>query len=150
MTNDKSGLASSKAEFANPGEHKILPETISKEPLGPVTRQNDSQWTDIVKWSLYAMIAAEELGVNSGNVDEMRSSSENAEVKRMLGVEGNLHEGLGLSKDWAYNVVKQVGNYDEMYERSMGDGELGIGISRAGSPNDLWTRGGLQYSPPFR
>jgi general L-amino acid transport system substrate-binding protein len=150
VTNDKSGLASSKAEFANPDDHVILPETISKEPLGPVTRQNDSQWTDIVKWTLYAMIAAEELGVDSSNVDDVRANSQNAEVRRMLGVEGNLHEGLGLSKDWAYNVIKQVGNYGEMYERSMGGGELGIGIPRAGSQNDLWTRGGLQYSPPFR
>ncbi len=150
ITNDKSGLASNKAEFPNPNDHVILPETISKEPLGPVTRQNDSQWTDIVKWTLYAMIAAEELGVDSSNVDDMRANSSNASVKRMLGVEGNLNEGLGLSKDWAYNIVKQVGNYAEMYERSMGDGELGIGISRAGSQNDLWTRGGLQYSPPFR
>ena len=93
---------------------------------------------------------AEELGLNSGNVDDMRANSTNASVKRMLGVEGNLHEGLGLDKDWAYNIIKQVGNYGEMYERSMGSGELGLGIGRAGSQNDLWTRGGLQYSPPFR
>ncbi len=150
LTNDKSGLASNKAAFPNPDDHIILPETISKEPLGPVVRQNDSQWMDIVKWTIFVMVAAEELGLSSSNVDDARANSTNAEVRRMLGVEGNLHEGLGLSKDWAYNIIKQVGNYDEMYERSMGNGPLAIGIGRAGSQNDLWTRGGLQYSPPFR
>ena len=150
LTNDKSGLASNKAAFPNPDDHIILPETISKEPLGPVVRQNDSQWMDIVKWSIFVMVAAEELGLSSSNVDDARANSTNAEVRRMLGVEGNLHEGLGLNADWAYNIVKQVGNYDEMYERSMGNGPLAIGIARAGSQNDLWTRGGLQYSPPFR
>ena len=128
----------------------ILPETISKEPLGPVVRQNDSQWMDIVKWTLFAQVAAEELGIDSKNVDDMRANSTNASVRRMLGAEGNLHEGLGLSKDWAYNIIKTVGNYGEVYERYMGGGELGIGIPRAGSQNDLWTRGGLMYSPPFR
>ncbi len=150
ITNDKSGLASSKAKFANPGEHVILPETISKEPLGPVVRQNDSQWMDIVKWTVYALINAEELGINSKNVDEMRKNPPNPSVGRMLGAEGNLEKGLGLSKDWAYNVIKQVGNYGEVYEAYMGGGKLGIGIDRAGSPNALWTQGGLQYSPPFR
>ena len=150
ITNDKSGLASVRAKFPNPDDHLVLPETISKEPLGPVVRQNDSQWMDIVKWTVYALIAAEELGVNSKNVDDMRANSKNAEVRRMLGVEGNLHKGLGLDKNWAYNVIKQVGNYGEVYEAYMGGGKLGIGIPRAGSANDLWTRGGLQYSPPFR
>ena len=150
QTNDKSGLASNKAEFPDPDAHIILPETISKEPLGPVVRQNDSQWMDIVKWTLFAMVAAEEAGVDSSNVDDMRANSTNATVRRMLGAEGNLHEGLGLTKDWAYNVIKTVGNYGEVYERYMGGGELGIGIPRAGSQNDLWTRGGLMYSPPFR
>ena len=150
LTNDKSGLASNKAAFPNPGDHIILPETISKEPLGPVVRQNDSQWMDIVKWTVFAMVAAEELGLNSANVDEAKANMGNASVNRLLGTEGNLGEGLGLPADWAYQIVKQVGNYDEMYERSMGDGPLGIGIARAGSQNDLWTRGGLQYSPPFR
>ena len=150
LTNDKSGLASNKAAFPNPNDHIILPETISKEPLGPVVRQNDSQWMDIVKWTVFAMIAAEELGLTSTNVDEAKANMGNASVNRLLGTEGNLGEGLGLPADWAYQIVKQVGNYDEMYERSMGDGPLGIGIGRAGSQNDLWTRGGLQYSPPFR
>ncbi len=150
LTNDKSGLASNKAAFPNPNDHIILPETISKEPLGPVVRQNDSQWMDIVKWTVFAMVAAEELGLTSANVDEAKANMGNASVNRLLGTEGNLGEGLGLPADWAYQIVKQVGNYDEMYERSMGDGPLGIGIGRAGSQNDLWTRGGLQYSPPFR
>ncbi len=150
LTNDKSRLASIKAALPSPDDHMILPDTISKEPLGPVVRQNDSQWKDIVKWTIYAMIAAEELGITSRNVDEMRKTSGNAEVRRMLGVEGNLHEGLGLSKDWAYNIIKQVGNYGEIYEAYLGDGNLGIGIPRSGSLNDLWTNGGLQYAPPFR
>ena len=150
VTNDKSGLASTKAEFPDAENFVILPETISKEPLGPVVRQGDSNWNDIVMWTVFALVAAEELGLNSGNVESVRSSSTNAEVKRMLGVEGNLLEGLGLSKDWAYNIVSQVGNYDEVYEAYMGGGELGIGIARAGSQNALWTQGGLMYSPPFR
>ncbi len=150
ITNDKSGLASNRAGFANPDAHIILPDTISKEPLGPVVRQNDSQWMDIVKWSVFALISAEELGLNSKNVEAARKNSKNPEVRRMLGVEGNLHKGLGLPKDWAYNIVKQVGNYGEVYEAYMGSGKQGIGIPRKGSANDLWTRGGLMYSPPFR
>ncbi|MFP6699909.1 MAG: amino acid ABC transporter substrate-binding protein, partial [Alphaproteobacteria bacterium] len=139
-----------KAAFPNPGDHIVLPETISKEPLAPAVRQGDAQWFDIVKWTVYTLINAEELGVNKANVDKMRSTSTNASVRRMLGVEGNLNEGLGLSKDWAYNIIKEVGNYGEIYEAYMGGGKLGIGISRAGSANDLWTKGGLMYAPPFR
>jgi general L-amino acid transport system substrate-binding protein len=150
LTNDKSGLASNKAAFPNPGDHIVLPETISKEPLAPAVRQGDAQWFDIVKWTVYTLINAEELGVNKANVDKMRSTSTNASVRRMLGVEGNLNEGLGLSKDWAYNIIKEVGNYGEIYEAYMGGGKLAIGISRAGSANDLWTKGGLMYAPPFR
>ncbi|MFP6705429.1 MAG: amino acid ABC transporter substrate-binding protein, partial [Alphaproteobacteria bacterium] len=131
LTNDKSGLASNKAAFPNPDDHIVLPETISKEPLAPAVRQGDAQWFDIVKWTVYTLINAEELGVNKGNVDKMRSTSTNASVRRMLGVEGNLNEGLGLSKDWAYNIIKEVGNYGEIYEAYMGGGKLGIGISRA-------------------
>ena len=150
MTNDKSGLASAMAEFASPKDHQILPETISKEPLGPVVRQNDSQWMDIVKWTVFAMVAAEEYGLSSKNIDEVKATTKNKEVRRMLGLDGNLHEGLGLSKDWAYNIIKKVGNYGEVYEAYMGNGKLGISIPRKGSANDLWTRGGLMYSPPFR
>ncbi len=150
LTNDKSGLASNKAAFPNPNDHLVLPETISKEPLAPAVRQGDAQWFDIVKWTVYALINAEELGVTQANVDDMRANSTNASVRRMLGAESNLHEGLGLSKDWAYNIIKEVGNYGEIYEAYMGGGKLAIGIGRAGSANDLWTRGGLMYAPPFR
>jgi general L-amino acid transport system substrate-binding protein len=96
------------------------------------------------------MINAEELGVTSKNVDDMRANSDDVNIKRMLGVEGNLNEGLGLDKDWAYNIIKQVGNYGENYEAYMGSGKLGIGIAREGSANALWTKGGLMYSPPMR
>ena len=150
QTTDKSSLASALASFPSPGDHIILPETISKEPLAPAVRQGDAQWFDIVKWTVYALINAEELGINKANVDDMRANSTNASVRRMLGVESNLNEGLGLSKDWAYNIIKKVGNYGEVYEAYMGGGKLGIGIGRSGSANDLWTRGGLMYSPPFR
>lgn len=150
LTNDKSGLASNKAAFPNPGDHIVLPETISKEPLAPAVRQGDAQWFDIVKWTVYVLVGSEELGVNKGNVDDMRANSTNASVRRLLGVEGNLNEGLGLSKDWAYNIIKAVGNYGEIYEAYMGGGKLAIGIGRSGSANALWTQGGLMYAPPFR
>ena len=150
VTTDKSSLASSMAAFPNPDEHLVLPETISKEPLAPAVRQGDAQWFDIVKWTVYVLIGAEELGINQANVEDMRANSKNPSVRRILGAEGNLHDGLGLDKDWAYNIIKEVGNYGEIYAAYMGDGELGIGISRTGSANDLWTRGGLMYSPPFR
>jgi general L-amino acid transport system substrate-binding protein len=151
MTNDKSGLASSRAGFANPKAHKILPETISKEPLTPAVRSNDSQWFKVVRWTVFALIDAEELGINSKNVDEMRAKPTSPEVARLLGVEGDLNKGLGLDKDWAYNVIKKVGNYGEIYDMYMGDGSPeGIGIPREGTTNALWTKGGLMYSPPFR
>jgi len=151
ITNDKSGLASSKAGFADPKAHVILPETISKEPLAPAVRQNDSQWMTLVRWTVFALIAAEELGINSKNVDEMRANPPSPNHARFLGVEGDLNKGLGLEKDWAYNIVKKVGNYGEVYSMYMGDGSPeGIGIPREGSSNALWTAGGLMYSPPFR
>jgi general L-amino acid transport system substrate-binding protein len=151
ITNDKSGLASNKAGFPDPNAHVILPETISKEPLAPIVRQNDSQWMAIVKWSVFALINAEELGLNSDNVDQMRANPPNPEVARMLGVEGELNKGLGLEKEWAYNIIKHVGNYGQVYDKYMGSGSAeGIGIPREGSANALWTQGGLMYSPPFR
>ncbi len=149
-TGDKSSMAANLRAFPVPSDHIILPETISKEPLAPAVRHGDSQWRDIVTWTLYAMINAEELGVTSANVDDMRANSKDVNIRRMLGVEGNLHEGLGLNKDWAYNIIKQVGNYGENYEAYMGSGKLGIGIAREGSTNALWTNGGLMYSPPMR
>jgi general L-amino acid transport system substrate-binding protein len=149
VTNDKSGLASIRAKAPDQSIFTILPETISKEPLGPVVRQNDSQWNDIVMWSVFAMVNAEELGINSGNIDEMKANSTNPEVKRMLGVEGDLNKGLGLEPEWAYNIIKMVGNYGENYDEHMGVKTV-MNIPRPGSVNDLWTRGGLMYSPPFR
>lgn len=150
VTGDKSSMAANIAAFPAPGEHMILPETLSKEPLASAVRHGDNQWADIVRWSIFAMINAEELGVTKANVDEMLASSENPNIRRMLGAEGNLNEGLGLEPDWAYNIIKAVGNYGEVYEAYMGHGENGIGIDRAGSLNALWTDGGLMYSPPMR
>ena len=147
---DKSSLAANIISFPNPDDHMILPETISKEPLGPAVRQGDSQWADIVKWSEYAMINAEELGVTSANVDDMRANSKDVKVRRLLGVEGTLGEGIGLSNDWAYYIIKQVGNYGENYEKYIGSGKGALGIQREGTLNELWTKGGLMYSPPMR
>lgn len=149
-TGDKSSNAGNMAAFPVPSDHIILPETISKEPLAPAVRHGDSQWRDVVSWAMFAMINAEELGITSANVDDMRANSENVNIRRMLGVEGNLHEGLGLTKDWAYSIIKHVGNYGENYEAFMGGGKLGIGIAREGTNNALWTDGGLMYSPPMR
>ncbi len=149
-TGDKSSMAGNLAAFPVPSDHLILPETISKEPLAPAVRHGDSEWRDIVAWTIFAMINAEELGVTSKNVKAMRTKSDDVNIKRMLGIEGNLHAGLGLDKDWAYNIIEQVGNYGENYEAYMGNGELGIGIAREGSANALWTKGGLMYSPPMR
>ncbi len=150
ITNDKSGLASNKAGFPNPDNHIILPETISKEPLGPMVRQNDSQWRDVVMWSVFALVAAEELGLDSSNVDAAKANPASPQVARFLGVEGDLNKGLGLRKDWAYNIVKMVGNYGQVYEAYMGGGPEGVKIPREGSQNALWTQGGLMYAPPFR
>ena len=148
-TNDKSSLASSRATFAKPADHMILPETISKEPLGPVTRHGDNQWGDIVRWAVNVMIAAEEFGITSASVDKVKAETKDPEIRRMLGLEGELSKGLGLDKDWAYRIIKQVGNYGESYERNVGP-NTPINIPRDGSLNALWTKGGLMYTPPFR
>ena len=145
-TTDASGLAATRASFTKPEDHLILPEIISKEPLGPVVRHGDDQWADIIRWIYNATVTAEELGVTSSNVDSMKSAN-NPEILRMLGVEGSQGEELGLSKDWAYQIIKQIGNYGEIFERNIGT-NTPIGLERG--LNDLWTRGGLQYSPPFR
>jgi len=147
MTSDKSQLLSRRSTLPSPNDHVILEVTMSKEPLGPVTINNDSAWFDVVKWVTYALIEAEELGITQANVDELKQNSEDPTVKRFLGVEGDLGEGLGLSNDFAYRVVKQVGNYGEVYDRNLGENsqfKLPRGL------NDLWTNGGLLYSPPFR
>ncbi len=146
-TTDSSGLASIRATLANPDEHMILPELISKEPLGPVTRHGDNQWGDIVRWTLNTLIVAEELGVTQANVDDMRANSTNPEIRRMLGVEGNFGPMFGLSKDWAYNIIKQVGNYGESFERLIGV-NTALGLPRG--LNQLWNKGGILYAPPFR
>ncbi len=145
-TTDASALAATRSTFSDPENHIVLPEIISKEPLGPASRQGDDQWSDIITWVLNATITAEEKGVTSANVDAMKNSKD-PEVLRLLGVEGSQGEELGLSKDWAYNIIKTVGNYGEIFERNIGV-NTPIGLARG--LNDLWTRGGLQYSPPFR
>ncbi len=147
-TNDKSGLAARRSAFPDPSAHVILPETISKEPLGPVVRQGDQNWGDIVRWTLNGMIEADELGITSENVDEMMNS-DNPTVKRILGVEGNIGEGLGLDPDFMVSVLKNVGNYGEIYERNVG-ADTAIGIARDGTLNAQWTEGGILYAPPFR
>ena len=145
-TTDASGLAATRATFTDPDNHVVLPEIISKEPLGPATRQGDDQWSDIVTWVLNATVTAEEKGVTQANVDDMMNSKD-PEVLRLLGVEGNQGEELGLSADWAYNIIKSVGNYGEIFERNIG---MNTPIGLARGLNALWTDGGLQYSPPFR
>jgi general L-amino acid transport system substrate-binding protein len=145
-TTDASGLAAQRSTFPNPKNHIILPEIISKEPLGPAVRQGDDQWADVVRWVLNAMVTAEEKGITSANVDQMKSSKD-PEIKRLLGVEGNQGKELGLSQDWAYQIIKQVGNYGEVFEKHIGE-KTPIGLSRG--LNELWTKGGLLYSPPFR
>jgi general L-amino acid transport system substrate-binding protein len=145
-TTDASGLSSTRSSLPDPDAHMVLPEIISKEPLGPAVRQGDDQWADIITWVLNTTITAEELGVNSSNVDKMKSSN-NPEIRRMLGVDGSQGAELGLSNDWAYQIIKQVGNYGEIFERNVGP-NTPLGIERG--LNALWTKGGLQYSPPFR
>jgi general L-amino acid transport system substrate-binding protein len=145
-TTDGSALAAERSKFAVPDDHIILPEIISKEPLGPVVRQGDDQWFKINRWVYYALLEAEELGVTSANVDEMLGS-DNPAIKRLLGVEGDFGAPIGLTKDWAYQVIKLVGNYGESFDRNVGP-STDIGLERG--LNALWTNGGLQYAPPIR
>jgi len=143
LTSDQSQLYALRIKLKDPKSAIVLPEVISKEPLGPVVRQGDDKWFNIVKWSLFAMVNAEEMGVTSKNVDSMKSSK-NPGIARLLGGQG---EKLGLSDDWAYNIIKQVGNYGESFERNVGMGSP-LKISRG--LNALWKKGGLQYAPPIR
>ncbi len=124
----------------------VLPEIISKEPLGPFVRHGDDQWFDIVKWVHFAMVNAEELNVNQKNLEE-QMKSENPEIKRLLGTEGNFGEQLGLTKDWVHRIVKLVGNYGELFERNVGQGSP---LKIARGLNALWNKGGVQYAPPIR
>lgn len=146
-TTDASGLAATRATFENPDDHVLLPEIISKEPLGPLVRHGDDQWSDIVRWTLNALITAEELGVTSANLAEMAKGTNNPEINRLLGTEGDLGGMLGLSADWAKNVIAVSGNYGEIFGTNIGE-STAIGLARG--LNAQWTDGGLIYSPPFR
>jgi general L-amino acid transport system substrate-binding protein len=144
LTTDVSGLVSVRGSRApNPADHVILPEVISKEPLGPVVRHGDDQWLDIVKWSLNAMIEAEELGLTSKNIDQQMSST-NPSIQRFVGATGDIGKMLGVDNRWAYNIVKQVGNYGESFEENLKP----LGFDRG--VNELWTKGGILYAPPLR
>jgi general L-amino acid transport system substrate-binding protein len=146
FTTDASGLYAERLRTANPDDHLVLPEIISKEPLGPSVRHGDDQWLDVVKWTHYAMVTAEELGVTKANVEEQLKSA-NPDVKRLLGTEGKHGEALGLTNDWGYRIVKHLGNYGESFERNVG---MGSRLKIARGINNLWTKGGLQYAPPIR
>ena len=146
-TTDASGLAATRATFEKPSDHVILPEIISKEPLGPVVRHGDDQWADIVRWSVFSLIQAEESGVTAANADEMAKSPPNPDIARLLGAEGDLGAMLGLDKAWAVRAIKAHGNYAEIFESNLGT-KTPIGLERG--LNALYTNGGLQYAPPFR
>jgi general L-amino acid transport system substrate-binding protein len=156
FTTDQSGLYAERLKFTNPDDHVVLPEIISKEPLGPVVRQGDEQWFNIVKWTYYALLTAEELGVTSANVDEMKTST-NPEIQRLLSVkvknpdgtdaDNDFGKAMGLGPEWAYNAIKMVGNYSEIFERNVG---LNTPLKIARGKNALWKDGGLQYAPPIR
>ena len=146
LTSDQSQLYALRIKLANPDDAIVLPEVISKEPLGPVVRQGDDEWFNLVRWSLFVQINAEELGVSSENVDEMMNSTD-PNIRRLLMVEGVSGSFIGLDDKWSYNIIKQVGNYGEMFERNVGQGsplKIGRGL------NALWNNGGQQYAPPVR
>jgi general L-amino acid transport system substrate-binding protein len=146
-TTDKSGLIALQTITQDPTEHVILEATMSKEPLGPLVRHGDDQWFDIVKWVTFGLFQAEELGITSANVEEMAATSEDPVVRNLLGAEGDLGQGLGLENDFMVEVIKQVGNYGEIYDRNLGPDTV-FNVPRG--VNALWTEGGLIYSPPFR
>ncbi|HEV7252642.1 MAG TPA: amino acid ABC transporter substrate-binding protein [Mesorhizobium sp.] len=147
-TTDQSGLYSIRLQLSAPDDHVVLPEIISKEPLGPAVRQGDDQWYDIVKWTHFALLNAEELGITQANVEEMKNS-ENPEIRRVLGTEADTKIGtdLGLTNDWVVNVIKAVGNYGEIFERNVGSGSP---LKIARGINAQWSKGGIQYAPPIR
>lgn len=146
-TTDASGLAATRATFENPGDHMLLPEIVSKEPLGPLVRHGDNEWGDIVRWTLNALVTAEELGVTSANIAELSKGTNNPEINRLLGTEGTLGEMLGLDAEWARRAVGVAGNYGEIFEANIGE-STPIGLARG--LNAQWKDGGLMYSPPFR
>lgn len=146
LTSDRSQLAALRSKLADPSSAKILPNTISKEPLGPVVRQGDDQWFNIVKWALFAQINAEELGITQANVDNMLKS-DNPNIQRLLGTDGDMGAKLGIQHDFGYQIIKHVGNYGEMYDRNVGP-DTPLGLDRG--LNALWTEGGIMYAPPVR
>ena len=145
-TTDASGLYSERLKMSNPDDHVVLPEIISKEPLGPSVRKDDIQWFEIVQWLHYALVTAEELGVTKANVDE-KLKSDNPAIRRLLGVEGDFGPSIGLTNDWAYRAIKAVGNYGELFERNVG---MGSSLKLQRGLNGLWTKGGLMYPLPLR
>ena len=145
-TTDASALYAERLKMSAPDDHIVLPEIISKEPLGPSVRKDDIQWFEIVQWMHYALVTAEELGVTKANVDE-KLKSDNPAIRRLLGVEGDFGQSLGLTNDWAYRIIKAVGNYGESFERNVG---MGSPIRIRRGLNALWNKGGLQYAPPIR
>jgi general L-amino acid transport system substrate-binding protein len=146
-TTDASGLAASRATLPDADNHIILPEIISKEPLGPLVRHGDNNWGDIIRWTYFALVAAEEYGVTSANVADMATSTNNPEVKRLLGAEGEMGKMIGLDPEWAKRAIAASGNYGEIFEANIGSATP---IKLARGLNALWTQGGLQYAPPFR
>jgi general L-amino acid transport system substrate-binding protein len=147
LTTDQSGLYSTRVKLGNIDEHVILPEIISKEPLGPSVRQGDSAWADVVRWSLYAMIQGEEFGITSANIDQIKADNKNPDIARFLGTSDELGKGLGLPNDFAYQVIKQVGNYGDSFERNVG---MSTSLKIERGVNALWSKGGLMYAMPFR
>ena len=147
LTSDQSQLYAQRIKLGAPADYIVLPEVISKEPLGPVVRQGDDEWFNIVRWSHFAMLGAEELGVTSANVEELAKTTKNPDIARMLGAEGDFGKDLKLPKDWVVKIVKQVGNYGESFDRNVGAGS-DLKIERG--LNAQWNKGGLQYSPPIR
>lgn len=147
ITSDQSQLYSQRIKLAAPDEYVVLPEVISKEPLGPAVRQGDEEWFDIVRWTLFALVNAEEMGIDSQNVEQRAKTSKSPDVARLLGADGDYGKDLKLPRDWAVQVVKQVGNYGEIFDRNVGAGSV-LKIERG--LNALWNKGGLQYAPPVR
>ncbi len=147
FTTDQSGLYAERLKLKNPDENVVLPEIISKEPLGPVVRQGDDAWFNVVKWTYFALVNAEEMGVTAANAGDMMSSSTDPGVRRLLGVEGDFGKNIGLENNWAANAIKAVGNYGEMFDRNVGP-DTNLKISRG--VNALWNKGGIQYAPPVR
>ena len=146
LSTDKSQLFALRSQFPKPSDHMILPDVISKEPLGPAVRQDDMRWFNVVKWVNFALLDAEEMGVGSRTIDDALKSQKPS-VKRLVGTEGDFGKPLGLSDAWAANAIRAVGNYGEMFDRNVGAGSK-LGIPRG--LNELWDNGGIQYAPPIR